>query len=53
MNELRKQWDVEFTTDLLDEYCMQEFGHDDWASSKDKDGNLVITFYKEKRYEDE
>jgi hypothetical protein len=38
-------------SDLLDEYCEDEFGHADWAMSWDKDGNLIVTFYKEARQE--
>ena len=38
-------------SDLLDEYCDEEFGHADWAMSWDADGNRVVTFYKEARPE--
>ena len=34
-------------SDLLDEYCEEKFGHQDWGMSWDKDGNMVITFRKE------
>ena len=36
-------------SNLLDEYCEEEFGHADWSMSWDESGNLVITFHKEPR----
>jgi hypothetical protein len=38
-------------SDLLDEYCDNEFGHADWQMSFDPDGNRVVTFFKEARPE--
>ena len=38
-------------SDLLDEYCEEEFGHQDWSMSWDNAGNMVITFHKEARPE--
>jgi hypothetical protein len=38
-------------SDLLDEFCEEEFGHADWARTWDADGNMVVTFYKEARKE--
>jgi len=38
-------------SDLLDEYCEEEFGHTDWSMDWDANGNMVITFYKEARAE--
>ena len=32
-------------TDLLDEYCDENFGHTDWQIDEDKHGNLIVTFY--------
>ena len=40
-------------SDLLDKYCHAEFGHDDWEMKTDKNGNCVITFFKQKRDEEE
>jgi hypothetical protein len=40
-----------FDSDLLDEYCENEFGHADWQMSFDVDGNTVVTFFKEARPE--
>ena len=39
------------SSDLLDEYCMQEFGHIDWEMSWDEDGNLIVKFYENQREE--
>lgn len=39
------------SSDLLDEYCEEMFGHTDWVMSFDEDGNLNITFMKEPRAE--
>jgi hypothetical protein len=36
-------------SDLLDEYCDEEFGHTDWSMDWDEKGNLIITFHKEPR----
>jgi hypothetical protein len=38
-----------YNSDLLDEYCEQEFGHADWSMDWDEVGNLLITFHKEPR----
>ena len=38
-------------SDLLDEYCEEEFGHTDWAMTWDADGNMVVTFHKQVRQE--
>jgi len=35
-------------SDLLDEYCEEEFGHTDWSMDYEQ-GNLVITFHREPR----
>jgi len=40
--------DVEFPSDLLDEYCNIEFGHDNWTKDTDAYGNVIITFWKDK-----
>ena len=42
---------VMMSSDLLDEYCMQEFGHTDWEMSWDEDGNLIVKFYENQREE--
>ena len=39
------------SSDLLDEYCMQEYGHTDWEMSWDEDGNLIVKFYENQREE--
>jgi len=39
------------SSDLLDEYCEEEFGHTDWEMSWDEQGNLIIKFNKEPRPE--
>lgn len=36
-------------SDLLDEYCEEEYGHKDWTMDWDKQGNLIIKFYKKPR----
>ena len=36
-------------SDLLDEYCEEEFGHTDWQRSWDEDGNMTVVFFKEAR----
>jgi hypothetical protein len=38
-----------YNSDLLDEYCDNEFGHTDWSMDWDDAGNLIITFHKEPR----
>jgi len=48
MSGVDKIWDVEFPTDLLDEYCNIEFGHDNWSSDRDAYGNIIVTFWKDK-----
>lgn len=42
-------------SDLLDAYCNDQFGHIDWKMDFDKDGNYIVTFFKNKRaeFEDE
>lgn len=42
-------------SDLLDAYCNDQFGHIDWKMDFDKDGNYVVTFFKNQRpeFEDE
>jgi len=45
-----------YNSDLLDEYCEEEFGHTDWSMEWDVYGNLKVTFYKDPRpeyYQDE
>ena len=37
--------------DLLDEYCEQMFGHEDWKMDWDKQGNLIVTFFEKARPE--
>jgi len=48
-----KVWDVEFSSDLLDEFCNMEFGHDNWSMDKDSYGNLIVTFWKDKGVDDD
>ena len=31
-------------SDLLDEYCEEEFGHKNWSMDWDEQGNMIITF---------
>jgi hypothetical protein len=38
-------------SDYLDQFCEEEFGHLDWERTWDKEGNMVVTFYKEARLE--
>lgn len=38
-----------YTSDLLDEYCDEEFGHTDWIRSWDEDGNMTVVFFKKPR----
>ena len=38
-------------SNLLDEYCAQMFGHEDWQMNWDEKGNLIVTFYKKARPE--
>ena len=33
-------------SDLLDEYCEMQFGHQDWGMSYDEEGNLIVKFNK-------
>ena len=42
---------VMMSSDLLDEYCMQQYGHTDWEMSWDEDGNLIVKFYENQREE--
>lgn len=36
-------------SDLLDDYCEEEFGHKDWIRYWDTDGNMTVLFFKEAR----
>jgi hypothetical protein len=36
-------------TDLLDEFCQEQFGHTDWVMSFDDDNNLIIKFFTKAR----
>jgi hypothetical protein len=36
-------------SDLLDEYCEEEFGHADWEMTWDTKGNIIVIFHKEAR----
>jgi hypothetical protein len=38
-------------SDLLDDFCDEEFGHTDWSRTWDADGNMIVTFHKEARQE--
>ena len=38
-------------TDLLDEFCEDEFGHADWKMDWDSNGNFIVTFFKDARPE--
>lgn len=38
-----------FSSDLLDEYCDDEFGHTDWERKTNKKGNIIVTFFAEPR----
>jgi hypothetical protein len=38
-------------SDLLDEYCEEQYGHKDWSMDWDEQGNMIVTFYKEPRKE--
>lgn len=40
-----------YNSDLLDEYCEEEFGHTDWTMDWDEQGNIIITFFKKPRPE--
>jgi len=35
---------MEFTTNLLDEYCLKNYGHKNWKQEFDDKGQEVITF---------
>ena len=41
----------QMNSDLLDDFCDEEFGHTDWSRTWDADGNMVVTFHKEARQE--
>lgn len=42
------------SSDLLDEYCMQEFGHINWEMSWDDEGNMLVKFFnKESEHDSE
>jgi hypothetical protein len=40
-----------YDSDLLDEYCEEQYGHKDWSMDWDDAGNMIITFHKEPRKE--
>lgn len=40
-----------YTSDMLDDYCDNTFGHTDWEVSTDAKGNIRVIFYKEPRQE--
>jgi hypothetical protein len=40
-----------YNSDLLDEYCEEEYGHKDWSMDWDEDKNMIIKFYKNPRPE--
>ena len=40
-----------YDSDLLDEYCEEQYGHKDWSMDWDKQGNMIVTFHKEPRKE--
>jgi hypothetical protein len=40
-----------YDSDLLDEYCEEQYGHKDWSMDWDEQGNMIVTFYKEARKE--
>ena len=40
-----------YDSDLLDEYCEEQYGHTDWSMDWDEQGNMIVTFYKEPRKE--
>jgi hypothetical protein len=40
-----------YNSDLLDDFCEEEFGHKDWTMDWDKNKNLIIKFYKKPRPE--
>jgi len=46
-NGVDKYWDVEFPSDLLDEYSRMIHGHDSWTKDTDGHGNIIITFWSE------
>ena len=48
MSGVDKYWDVEFPSDLLDEYSRIAHGHDHWTMDHDGHGNVIITFWKDK-----
>ena len=48
-----KYWDVEFPSDLLDEYSRIAHGHKTWSMDHDGHGNVIITFWKDKGVDDD
>jgi hypothetical protein len=40
-----------YDSDMLDEYCEEQYGHKDWSMDWDEQGNMIVTFYKEPRKE--
>ena len=48
MSGVDKYWDVEFPSDLLDEYSRIAHGHDNWTMDHDGHGNVIITFWRQK-----
>jgi hypothetical protein len=39
-------YDTEYPSDLLDAYCMEQFGHTDWEQKPSDDGSIIIVFHK-------
>lgn len=40
-----------FNSDLLDEYCEEEFDHTDWEMTTHRNGDIVVRFFKRPRPE--
>jgi hypothetical protein len=38
-----------YDSDLLDEYCEEQYGHTDWSMDWDEQGNMIVKFHKEPR----
>ena len=53
MSGVDKYWDVEFPSDLLDEYSRIAHGHDNWTMDHDGHGNVIVTFWRKELEEDE
>ena len=41
-------YDTEYPSDLLDAYCMEQFGHTNWEQKPSDDGSIIIVFHKPK-----